>query len=69
MVNITALEEITRLISEKKIKPMKKWSLRLNSTIHNQYKENLKKSIGQLFELISGQDTIAMLRSNYKRNF
>jgi hypothetical protein len=64
MVNLTAVELIMRYISEKKIKPMKKWSLRLNaSRLHSQHMNSLKKSIRFLLDLISGKDKLAMIKS------
>lgn len=66
MVNLTAVELIMRYISEKQIKPMKKWSLRLNaSRLHTTYLNNLKKSIRLLLDLISGKDKLAMIKSNH----
>ncbi len=64
MVNMTAIQVIIRFVTEGKIRPMKKWSLRLNSSrSHLQHNEKLKKLIRSLLELISGNDTTAMLKS------
>jgi hypothetical protein len=67
MVNMTAIQEILRFVTEKKIRPMKRWSLRLNSSrSHIQHNEKLKTLIRSLLELISGTDIIAMLQSDNK---
>jgi len=67
MVNMTAIQEILRFVTEKKIRPMKRWSLRLNSSrSHIQHNEKLKTLLRSLLELISGTDIIAMLQSDNK---
>ncbi len=64
---MTAIQEILRFVTEKKIRPMKRWSLRLNSSrSHIQHNEKLKTLLRSLLELISGTDIIAMLQSDNK---
>jgi len=71
MVNITAIKLINRFLIEKKIKHMKKWSTRLPSRSNHQHLTILIKSIRSLLDVISGKDTIQMLKSKItlKMNF
>ena len=69
MVNLSALELIKRFISANRIKPMKKWSDRLNnSRSHYSYLSSLISSTRSLLELLSGNDTVQMLKSKVFHN-
>jgi len=67
MVKITALLLIKKFIAEKKIKPMKKWSERRSNISRPIYQHltTLIESIRSLLDLLSGNDMIAMLQSNF----
>lgn len=63
--NISALEEIIRLIEEKKLVPMKKWSERkgYEENKNGGYFLKMKNKIRSILELVSGNDLTAMLKS------
>jgi hypothetical protein len=59
-----AITLIKRFIEEKRIKKMKKWSERLNgSKLNSDYLKSLIRSTRSLLELLSGNDSIEMLKS------
>ena len=66
MVNVTALERITRFINtEPNIKQMKKWSDRFrqdNMQKKSCYLNDLVKKVKQILILISGDDIVEMLK-------
>jgi hypothetical protein len=59
-----AINLIKKFIVEKRIQKMKKWSERLNSQrLHSDYLKSLIRSTRSLLDILSGNDTIAMLKS------
>ena len=63
MVNITALERITRLINEENLLPMRRWSnrYRYNRNKIDPYLNKLIKQIRNILYIVSGDDIINML--------
>ena len=70
MVCMTALTRILTFVHEKKIKKMKRWSDRHKfknsdqSRNGNSYNNQLIAEIRKLLRIISGNDTITMLKGN-----
>jgi hypothetical protein len=74
MVNLTILEQISRLISTVNAKSMIKWSNRFTyGDPHKRswYLKKLVKKVKQILELVSGNDIINMLKGQffYKKRY
>jgi hypothetical protein len=65
MVNINAIESILKFVNEKKIKPMKKWSDRAYNKTSSRLSKLIRSS-RTLMDLLSGNNTISMLKSKFK---
>ena len=66
MVNITALQRLTRFISNENLKPMKKWSSRFRTTeldgTQSWYLKGLIRQIRKILNILSGYDYIEMMK-------
>ena len=62
MVNINAVELIDRFLKEKKIKHMKRWTSRNTRFARYSAYVYLKEKIRSLFNVISGDDIVGMLK-------
>ena len=66
MVNITALQEITRFILSRNLKPMKKWSGRFRKTAldgrQSWYLKGLRRKVKFILNIISGNDIVEMIK-------
>jgi|LakMenE18May11ns_1017448.scaffolds.fasta_scaffold8390583_1 hypothetical protein len=71
MVNITALQILSRFISNKNIKPMKKWSTRFRNVESDGrkswYLKGLIRQIKKILNIISGNDIIEMIKGRISR--
>ena len=68
MVNLTALQRLTRFISSENLHPMKKWSDRFrNSEIEGRkswYLKGLIRQVKNILNIISGNDIVEMIKGN-----
>ena len=66
MTNITALSQMFNFLINKKLKPMKKWSLRFrNADLYGRkslYLKKIKYETRGILNLISGNDLTEMLK-------
>ena len=69
MVLTSAVEILTQFIQNNEVRPMKKWSLRFNPKKKNWHILAIKKKVRDILDLLSGNDTLSMLRSKNKKSF
>jgi hypothetical protein len=67
MVHRTSISEIQKYISEKKLRPMKKWSNRFLKSQpgykKSWYIKRLANQMRHIFNILSGNDLIQMIKS------
>ena len=68
MVNITALQRLSRLISNDNLQPMKKWSTRFRIVEldgrQSWYLKGLVRQIRNILNIVSGFDIVQMIRGD-----